>query len=80
MAWQFLSPVMYSVDMVPDKLKFVFNLNPMSPVISAYRSIFYYKTAPELDNFLAGTIMGIVVLVVGWFTFGKLKRRFAEVL
>ncbi len=80
MAWQFLSPVMYSVDMVPDKLKFVFNLNPMSPVISAYRSIFYYKTAPELDNFLAGTIMGVIVLVVGWFTFGKLKRRFAEVL
>lgn len=80
MAWQFLTPVMYSVDMVPDELKFVFNLNPMSPIISAYRSIFYYKTAPELDNFLAGTIMGIIVLAIGWFTFGKLKRRFAEVL
>lgn len=80
MAWQFLSPVMYSVDMVPDKLKPIFNLNPMSPVISAYRSIFYYQTSPDLKDFLSGSIMGILILIFGWIVFGKLKRRFAEVM
>ena len=33
MAWQFLSPVMYSVDMVPDQLKKLFYMNPMTPII-----------------------------------------------
>ena len=33
MAWQFLTPVMYSVDMVPERLRPVFMLNPMSSVI-----------------------------------------------
>lgn len=80
MAWQFLTPVMYTVDMVPERLRVIFYLNPMTPIIVAYRDVFYYKQAPELQTFLLGTVMGVVMLVIGWVAFGKLKRRFAEVL
>lgn len=80
MAWQFLSPVMYSVDMVPEQFRGVFNLNPMTPIIVAYRDVLYYKQAPELRTFILGTLMGIVMLVIGWISFGKLKKHFAEVL
>lgn len=78
MAWQFLTPVMYSVDMVPEKLMPIFNLNPMTPIIVAYRDIFYYKQAPELQTLLHGFIFSLVLLVVGWIIFGKLKQHFAE--
>lgn len=80
MAWQFLSPVMYSVDMVPEKLQKIFYLNPMTPIISAYRSVFYYKQAPEIKTFILGTVMGVVILIFGWTVFGIMKKRFAEVL
>lgn len=80
MAWQFLTPVMYTVDMVPEKLRGIFYLNPMTPIIVAYRDVFYYKQAPELHTFIMGTVMGVVILIIGWATFGKLKKRFAEVL
>lgn len=80
MAWQFLTPVMYTVEMVPERLRVIFYLNPMTPIIVAYRDVFYYKQAPELQTFIMGTVMGVVMLVIGWVTFGKLKRRFAEVL
>lgn len=80
MAWQFLSPVMYSVDMVPEQFRGVFNLNPMTPIIVAYRDVLYYKQAPELRTFILGTLMGIAMLVIGWISFGKLKKHFAEVL
>ena len=80
MAWQFLTPVMYSVDMVPERLRPIYYLNPMTPVIQAYRAIFYYKEAPDLGSFLTGTIMGLVLLVIGFFSFGKMKKRFAEVM
>lgn len=80
MAWQFLSPVMYSVDMVPEQFRGIFNLNPMTPIIVAYRDVLYYKQAPELRTFILGTFMGIVMLIIGWVSFGKLKKHFAEVL
>lgn len=78
MAWQFLSPVMYSIDMVPEKMREIFYLNPMTPIIVAYRDILYYKKAPELATLLHGFIFSVVLLVVGWFVFGRLKKHFAE--
>ncbi len=80
MAWQFISPVMYTVDMVPERFRGIFYLNPMTPIIVAYRDVFYYKQAPELHTFIMGTVMGIVMLVIGWISFGKMKKHFAEVL
>lgn len=80
MAWQFLTPVMYSVDQVPQKLSIVFALNPMTPVIIAYRDILYYKKVPEFGTLLHAFVLGLVLLVVGVVVFSKLKRRFAEEL
>ena len=80
MAWQFLTPVMYSVDQVPEELLWVFNLNPMTPVIIAYRDILYYGKIPKLNTLVHAAVFGIIVLIIGVIVFGKLKRRFAEEL
>jgi len=80
MAWQFLTPVMYSIDTVPEKLRLIFNLNPMTPVIVAYRDILYYKQVPQLGTLLHGIIFGVILLLVGWIVFERLQRHFAEEL
>ena len=78
MALQFLTPIMYSVDMVPEKIIPIFNLNPMSPIINAYRDILYYQKAPEMQTMFQGAILSVILLVVGTIVFGRLKRCFAE--
>lgn len=78
MAWQFLSPVMYSVEMVPESLQGIFRLNPMTSVITAYRQILYYKAAPDLSTMVTAVGMAAFFLVVGWFAFKALERHFAE--
>ena len=78
MAWQFLTPVMYSIDMVPEKLLPIFNLNPMTPIIVAYRDILYYKQVPRLQTLLHGFLFSIVLMIIGWNVFGHLKKHFAE--
>lgn len=78
MAWQFLSPVMYGVDMVPDELQGVFAMNPMTPIMTAYRDIFYYKQVPEVATLLRAVIFGIVVWIIGVLAFEKLKKHFSE--
>lgn len=80
MAWQFLSPVMYSTEMVPESLRPLFMVNPMSSVIIAYRDILYYKQAPHLNTLLLAILLGIVLLIIGWFLFGRLEKHFAEEL
>ncbi len=80
MAWQFLTPVMYSIDMAPEKIRFALYLNPMASVITAYRDILYYKKAPQLNTLMVATALGVGFLVVGWFLFGRMERHFAEEL
>lgn len=80
MAWQFLTPVMYSLDMVPEELIPVFLLNPMTSVIIAYRDILYYKRLPQLETLIHATILGGILLIVGFWVFRRLQRRFAEVM
>ncbi|MCD7761932.1 MAG: ABC transporter permease [Lachnospiraceae bacterium] len=80
MAWQFLTPVMYSVDMVPESVMPIFMLNPMTPIITAYRDVLYYHQAPQLSTLGHAFGLGIVFLLFGWFLFGRLERHFAEEL
>ena len=78
MAWQFLSPVMYGVDMVPEELRGVFAINPMTPILVAYRDIFYYKQIPHISTLAQALGFGIVLSALGILVFEKLKKHFSE--
>lgn len=80
MAWQFLTPVMYSVEQVPEQLRAVFSINPMTSIITAYRDILYYEKIPELETLIHATVFGLLLLAIGMITFSKLKRHFVEEL
>ena len=80
MAWMYMTPVMYSVDIIPEKYQSLFSLNPMTPVIQAYRDILYFAKVPELSTLASALVLGVVFLAVGSLVFTKLKKRFAEEL
>lgn len=80
MAWMYLTPIMYDVDMIPNEFKVIFNLNPMTPIIVAYRDILYYKRIPELFTLYHAAILGVAILGIGSVVFSKLQRNFAEEL
>lgn len=80
MAWQFLTPIMYAMEDVPEKLQLIFLLNPMTSVIIAYRDILYYARIPEMKTLLLSAAMALIFFVLGFMVFGKLKKGFAEEL
>ena len=80
MAWMFMTPIMYDMNMVPEHLRFIFRLNPMTSVVTAYRDILYSGGVPKMETLLVSAGMGILFLIIGFFVFGKLKRRFSEVM
>lgn len=80
MAWQYLTPVLYPYDFIPERVRFLFDLNPMTPIITAYRTILYDHRVPDLSTLLWALCLGVGVLIVGWIVFSKLKKRFAEEL
>ena len=80
MAWIYLTPVFFEMNIVPDKFVAIFNINPMTPVIVAYQQILYYKQIPEMGNLLHATFLGVVVLIIVYLVFDKIQKRFVEEL
>ena len=80
MVWMYMTPIMYPLDFVPDNLRAVFMLNPMTPIVVAYRDVLYYGRVPHISTLLNGFLLGMITLVLGFIIFGKLKKNFAEEL
>ena len=80
MIWFYLTPIVYKIEMIPEKYRFWFYLNPMTGIITFYRDILYYKRMPSFNSFGGILIYGIVMIVIGYFVFEKLQKNFAEEL
>ena len=80
MAWMFMTPIMYDLSIVPERLLPIFKLNPMTNIVTAYRDILYAGSVPKLATLGLSFGIGLVILALGFLVFGKLKRRFSEVM
>ena len=80
MAWMFMTPIMYDLSQVPQNLVPLFRLNPMTNIVTAYRDILYAGKVPQLGSLGISLGIGIVFLVIGFLVFGRMKRRFSEVM
>lgn len=78
MALQYMTPVMYGSEKVPEWALPIFYANPMTPVIEIYRQILYYKQVPDVLSLLYVLLLGMVFVVIGLWCFNKLQKGFAE--
>jgi lipopolysaccharide transport system permease protein len=76
----FLSPIIYSIDAVPEKIRTIFYLNPMTYFASTYQTIILLKEAPPVHLFLVLAICSLLTFFIGLHTFRKLQDGFADVL
>ncbi|MEW5977992.1 MAG: ABC transporter permease [Acidobacteriota bacterium] len=74
----FVTPVVYPLDRIHGKLKTLMVLNPMAPIIEAYRSVLLRGTLPDPGPFLLSVFVSILILVGGWVIFHRAEFKFAE--
>ncbi len=87
LAWFFLTPIFYSLDVLYDKMigpvsagRLMHLLNPMASFIATYRLVLI-EGAPPDPAFMARTFaVSILVLVVGYVVFKRLEPAFGEEL
>jgi lipopolysaccharide transport system permease protein len=77
----FACPIMYSLDLInkmPEQLRSIYMLNPVTLLIEMYRDIFLGGTIPNAMDVALVLAFGIALMAVGTVVFRKLSRRFAE--
>ena len=77
-----LTPILWNFDMVPEKYRFYFKLNPVFYIVNGYRDSFMYKE--WFWNDIAWGIyywaVALIIFVFGAFVFRRLRPHFADVL
>ncbi len=76
--WMFVTSVVYPVEMVGGRLGQLMRLNPMTPIIQAYRSVLLRNQLPNPAEFLAVTALSLVLLFAAWLLFHRAEFTFAE--
>jgi len=77
--WLFATPVIYPASLVPEKWRWLINLNPMAGLITGIRSSLLNLPLSWTDIWISGT-MSIGLFVIGIFYFKKMERRFADII
>jgi lipopolysaccharide transport system permease protein len=76
--WMFLTSVLYPVQLITGRLHLLMLINPMTPIIDAYRSVILLGTAPDPLPFYGCAVFSVVLLALSWLVFHRAEFQFAE--
>ncbi len=76
--WFYMTPIIYSVDDIPEKYQIFFDINPNALLINAYRRVLLQDIGPGLDRLLIGLAVALTTFVVGYYLFKKMEPSFAD--
>jgi lipopolysaccharide transport system permease protein len=80
-AWLFLSPVVYPLDAVAHRWRWMYVVvNPVAGVLDSFRRIVVSGTAPDPTVYGIGLMMSTATLVVGHVVFRRLEPNMADVV
>lgn len=79
-ALMFLSPIFYPVTAIPERYRYLINLNPLTHVIENAREVLVWGTTPEPLLWLASLFISFVFAWAGFAWFQKTRKGFADVV
>lgn len=76
----FLSPVFYSISILPDNLQLLIRFNPITVIVEACRSVVIFGEQPNYIYLSVYSVVALFVAVIGFSLFNRMRRGFADVL
>lgn len=76
MIWNYLTPVFYSIEIIPEQFRTIFKLNPLYQFLTATRSIVLTGQAPSILTLVVLGIIGFITLLVSSIVFKKNQDKF----
>ena len=74
------TPIVYELGQVPERLRLLILLSPVSPFVVAYQQLFFYREWPEATVWLVAVTYAVGAFVVGATLFLAFEDRFTEQL
>lgn len=76
--WMYLTPVVYPISQVPEKLRLLLYLNPVAPIIETFRYAFLGSGTFEPVYIIISMAVTVVILIFGIIIFNQVEKNFID--
>ena len=75
--WLYMSPVLYYAHEVPERYKWVLDVNPIAPLLSAWSDVLNFGHAPSGGDIALSAAWAFGLFIAGALFFTSREREFA---
>ncbi|TMA69969.1 MAG: hypothetical protein E6J69_03955 [Deltaproteobacteria bacterium] len=79
-AWMYLTPIVYPLEAIPERFRWIIFANPMYYLVESFRAPIYAGTLPQGRAVAWSALWGVLALVGGWWVFERRADRIAYVV
>lgn len=76
----FLTPIVYPASAVPERLRWLFNINPFYSIVEMSRDFLIRGRLPGWGMIVYPLLCSLVIFLAGYYIFKKTKEAFKDVL
>lgn len=73
-----MTPIVYPIALVPERLRPLYMLNPMAVVVDSFRRITLYGQPPQWNYLLVGAVISGSMFLIGYVYFKRIEPTFAD--
>ena len=78
--WQYISPIAYGLQLVPERYMGIYMLNPISPIITAFRYAVLGFGYFNMTYYFISWCFTLLVFFVGLILFSRIERTFMDTI
>ena len=78
--WQYGSPVAYGLELVPLRYRGLYLLNPVTPILTAFRYALFGAGFFCLRYYVISLIVTLAVVLIGLILFSRIERTFMDTI
>jgi len=78
--WFFGSPVIWRVEMIPERLRWLLEINPMAYFLGSYRDALIYRSAPDVTALFVIGMGSILLSAAMIYCYSRYEYRMIKVL
>jgi lipopolysaccharide transport system permease protein len=75
----FVTPIIYPTSLVPEKWRWLLNLNPLTGLIEGYRAAFFDRPF-DWTSLGISAVITIAIVLFAAYNFKQMERSFADVV
>lgn len=76
-AWFYLTPIVYPESIIPEHLRWFFQINPLYHMVKLFRLPIRDGIIPPLADIWRAALWGLGMLIIGWLFFTSKSDEYA---